>query len=75
MTLNQKYKKSKSTLPFKEWVFDQQKNGILDLDNSKFSANGEQQGRVDFAGIPLIYWGIGLVVVVGAIYFIPKLKK
>jgi len=75
MTLNQKYKKSKSKLPFKEWVFDQQKNGIIDIEDSKFSADGEPKNSIDIAGIPLIYWGMGLVLVVGAIYFIPKLKK
>ena len=40
MTLNQQYKKSKSPLSFKDWVFEQQKRGGLDFEDSKFSADG-----------------------------------
>lgn len=39
-TANQLYKKSKSTLPFKEWLKEKQQNG--DLDNH-FNANGEKE--------------------------------
>jgi hypothetical protein len=74
MTLNQKYKRSRSPLTFKEWVFEQQKNGNLDFDDAKFSTDGERS-RIEFAGIPVIYIGIGLVAIIGAIYLIPKLRK
>jgi hypothetical protein len=74
MTLNQQYKKSRSPLTCKEWVFEQQKNGDLDFDDAKFSADGTKT-RIEFAGIPVIYIGIGLIAIIGAIYLIPKLRK
>ena len=74
MTLNQKYKKSKSTLSFKDWIFDQQKSGAVDFEDEKFSADGERP-KIEVAGIPVIYLGIGLVVIIGAMYLIPKLRK
>jgi hypothetical protein len=73
MTLNQKYKKSKSSLPFKEWVFEQQKNGRLDFEDNKFSVDGNNE--IDVAGVPIKYIGIGLILLIGAIYIIPKLRK
>jgi hypothetical protein len=74
MTLNQQYKSSRSPLTFKEWVFEQQKNGDLDFDDAKFSADGNNP-KIEFAGIPVIYIGIGLVAIIGAIYLIPKFRK
>jgi hypothetical protein len=74
MTLNQQYKKSRSPLTFKEWVFEQQKKGKLDFEDAKFSANGDKP-KIEVAGLPLIYVGIGLVAIIGAIYLIPKLRK
>ena len=74
MTLNQKYKKSRSPLTFMDWVFEQQKKGKLDFEDSKFSADGDKP-KIEGAGIPLIYIGIGLVAIIGAIYLIPKLRK
>ena len=74
MTLNQKYKSSRSPLSFKEWVFEQQKGGALDFEDDKFSADGERP-KIEIAGIPLIYYGVGLFVIISAIYLIPKLKK
>jgi hypothetical protein len=74
MTLNQKYKKSKSTLSFKDWIFEQQKKGNVDFEDEKFSADGERP-KIEIAGVPVIYIGIGLVVILGAMYLIPKLKK
>lgn len=74
MTLNQKYKKSKSTLSFKDWIFEQQKKGNVDFEDEKFSADGERP-KIEIAGIPVIYIGIGLVVIISAMYLIPKLKK
>ena len=74
MTLNQKYKKSKSPLSFKDWVFEQQKRGGLDFEDSKFSADGGVS-KIEVAGIPVVYLGIGLVLLIGAIYIIPKLRK
>ena len=74
MTLNQKYKKSKSPLSFKDWVFEQQKKGGLDFEDSKFSADGGA-AKIEVAGIPVVYLGIGLVVIIGAIYLIPKLRR
>lgn len=74
MTLNQKYKKSKSTLSFKDWIFEQQKSGNVDFEDEKFSADGERP-KIEIAGVPVIYIGIGLVVIIGAMYLIPKLKK
>ena len=73
MTLNQKYKLSRSPLSFKDWVFEQQKRGKLDFEDSKFSADGKSQ--IEFAGIPIVYLGIGLVVILSAFYIIPKLRK
>jgi hypothetical protein len=74
MTLNQKYKKSKSSLPFKDWIFEQQKIGKLDFEDEKFSADGTKP-KIEVAGIPLVYIGVGLVVLIGALYIIPKLRK
>ena len=74
MTLNQKYKKSKSTLSFKDWIFDQQKNGRVDFEDEKFSADGDKP-KIEVAGVPIIYIGIGLVVLIGALYIIPKLRR
>ena len=74
MTLNQQYKKSRSPLPFKDWVFEQQKKGELDFEDDKFSADGSNP-KIEFAGIPLVYIGVGLVVLIGALYIIPKLRK
>lgn len=74
MTLNQKYKKSKSPLSFKDWVFEQQRKGGLDFEDSKFSADGGT-AKIEVAGIPVAYLGIGLVVIIGAIYLIPKLRR
>ena len=74
MTLNQKYKRSRSPLSFKEWVFEQQKNGDLDFDDAKFAADGDKP-KIEVGGIPVIYIGIGLVAIIGAIYLIPKLRK
>lgn len=74
MTLNQKYKSSGSILTFKDWLFEQQKDGKLDFDDAKFYADGNNP-KIEFAGIPLVYIGIGLVAIIGAIYLIPKLRK
>jgi len=74
MTLNQTYKRSGSPLTFKEWVFEQQKNGELDFNDAKFSADSDKP-KIEVVGIPLIYIGIGLVAIIGAIYLIPKLRK
>lgn len=76
MTLNQKYKKSKSQLRFKDWVFQQQKNGKLDFNDEQFNVEGtDAPSKIEIGGIPLKYIGIGLVLIVGAIYIIPKLRK
>ena len=74
MTLNQKYKKSRSPLSFKEWVFEQQKRGKLDFEDERFAADGDKP-QIEIAGVPLVYIGVGLVVLIGAMYLIPKLKK
>lgn len=74
MTLNQKYKSSHSPLSFKDWVFEQQKQGKLDFEDEKFAADGEKT-QIEIAGIPLAYIGIGIVVLIGALYIIPKLRK
>lgn len=74
MTLNQKYKSSGSPLTFKEWVFEQQKDGALDFDSFQFAANSDKQ-KIAVAGIPIIYLGIGIIVILGALYLIPKLRK
>jgi hypothetical protein len=76
MTLNQKYKKSKSDLPFKDWVFQQQKNGKLDFGDERFNiVDDKKESRIEIAGIPLTYIGIGVILVIGAFVIIPKLRK
>lgn len=76
MTLNQKYKQSKSELTFKDWVLQQQKNGKLDYPKEKYNAvDSVTKPQLDVAGIPLKYLGIGLVILVGALFIIPKLRK
>ena len=74
MTLNQKYKLSKSKLPFKDWVLEQQLNSKLDFDDNKFNADSGDS-EISFGGVPLKYIGVGLVLVIGLLIVIPKLKK
>jgi len=76
MTLNQKYKQSKSHLPFKDWVFQQQKNGKLDFDDERFNVVDQQKDSgIDIGGIPLKYIGVGVLILIGAFVIIPKLRK
>jgi hypothetical protein len=76
MTLNQKYKKSKSDLPFKDWVYQQQKIGKLDFNDEHFDIVSEKEdSQISVGGIPLSYIGISIVLIVGALYIIPKLRK
>tara|TARA_R110001599_G_scaffold176223_1_gene368342 strand:- start:195 stop:485 length:291 start_codon:yes stop_codon:yes gene_type:complete len=39
---NQLYKASKSKLPFKEWLLEEQQNGALADHEKMFNANGEE---------------------------------
>jgi hypothetical protein len=85
MTLNQQYKNSGSKKSFKEWVFEQQENGQIDLNqfNSKedlqtmkYSADGkDKEVGISIFGVPLLYIGIGIVVLVGGIYAYKKMSK
>ena len=39
---NQLYKESKSEIPFKEWLHEEQKNGVLADHEKMFNADGEE---------------------------------
>ena len=92
MTLNQQYKQSGSEKSFKDWVFEQQKNGQIDLNTidlnqelrgvnqelkaMKYSADGEDKKMgVSLFGVPVLYIGIGILVLVGGIYAYKKMSK
>ena len=76
MTLNQQYKQSGSELSFKEWLFNQQKEGSLDFNTEEFM-NEDKDGKIGLQlfGIPLLYIGIGVVVIIGGFWAYSKYKK
>ena len=69
---NQLYKESKTTLPFKEWLNEQKRNGQL-KEEAKIekvmyqNATEEKSASVEVYGIDVKYIAIGLLVV-GAAY-------
>jgi hypothetical protein len=74
MTLNQQYKMSGSEKPFKEWLFERQASGELDLKkedmNKTVNASGQEKVSISIFGIPM--WGIALalgVIIVGGIIY------
>ena len=78
MTLNQQYKASNSNKPFKEWLFDLQKKGEIDIKSKDMkeykNANGEAVG-FSFLGIPMSVWLLGTLAVVGGIWAYKKYAK
>ena len=78
MTLNQQYKTSGSEKPFKEWLFDLQKGGKIDIKKKDMkdykNANGDAVG-ISFLGIPMSVWIFGTLAVVGGIYIYKKYGK
>jgi hypothetical protein len=76
MTLNQQYKQSGSELSFKEWLFNQQKEGSLDFNTEEFM-NEDKDGKIGLQlfGIPVLYIGIGVVVIIGGFWAYSKYKK
>jgi len=53
---------------------EQQLNSKLDFDDNKFNADSGDS-EISFGGVPLKYIGVGLVLVIGLLIVIPKLKK
>jgi len=76
MTLNQQYKQSGSDLPFKDWLFNQQKEGSLDFNTEEFM-NEDKDNKIglELFGIPVLYIGIGIVVMIGGFWAYSKYKK
>jgi hypothetical protein len=69
---NQLYKESKTSLPFKEWLNEQKRSGLLkeEAKNEKVmyqNATEEKNASLEFFGINVKYIAIGLLVV-GAAY-------
>jgi hypothetical protein len=78
MTLNQKYKQSKTTQSFKDWLFDQQKEGSLDFNNQEvMNQETETDKKIDIQlfGIPVMYIGIGVVLILGGYWAYNKFRK
>jgi|688.fasta_scaffold322939_2 hypothetical protein len=79
MTLNQQYKMSGSEKPFKEWLFERQSNGELDLKkenlNQKLNAAGDEKVDISLFGIPVLYIGIGVVAIIAGVVIYNRLKK
>tara|TARA_R110000851_G_scaffold8011_2_gene30815 strand:+ start:10458 stop:10718 length:261 start_codon:yes stop_codon:yes gene_type:complete len=52
MTANQKYKESKSELPFKEWLKQEQDSGILADHQTMFNATGDEIEELEAEVMP-----------------------
>ena len=75
MTLNQQYKSSGSTKSFKEWVFEQQKEGSLDFNTQEVMNQEEKPMSISIFGVSAKYLGIGIVLLVGGIWAYRKFRK
>lgn len=79
MTLNQQYKMSGSEKPFKEWLFERQSSGELDLKkenlSEKMNASGDEKVDVSLFGIPVLYIGIGVVAIIAGVVMYNRFKK
>jgi len=75
MTLNQQYKSSGSTKSFKEWVFEQQKEGSLDFNTQEVMNQEEKPMSISIFGVPAQYLGIGIILLVGGIWAYRKFRK
>ena len=72
MTANQKYKLSKSSLPFKEWLKSEQEGGLLEV-RETFNASGGANTRFGDKN-SLIFLGVGLLIGVGIGHYLIKKK-
>ena len=78
MTLNQQYKSSGSTESFKDWIFEQQKEGSLDFNTQEVMKQDIQEEKpmsISIFGVPAKYLGIGIVVLIGGILAYRKFRK
>lgn len=78
MTLNQQYKQSGTEKSFKDWLFDQQKEGSLDFNNEQLMSTGSENEKpidIQLFGVPVKYIGIGILVLVGGIWAYKKFSK
>jgi hypothetical protein len=75
-TANQLYKESGSELPFKEWLNDQSKNGVLrdysTPQDKQLSADGL---GVEIFGVNLKYILLGVALIGVGFYAYKKMKK
>ena len=46
LSANQRYKKSKSSMPFKKWLKQEQMSGKMEMHEEMFNANGEMEAQV-----------------------------
>ena len=78
MTLNQQYKSSGSTKSFKDWVFEQQKEGSLDFNTQEVMKQETQDDKpmdISIFGVPVKYLGLGIIVLIGGIWAYRKFAK
>lgn len=78
MTLNQQYRKSGTDKSFKEWLEIQQQEGAIDFETEDFmnQDGGENKPiKLSFFGVPVVYLGIGLLVIIGGAIAYRRLNK
>lgn len=78
MTLNQQYRKSGTDKSFKEWLEIQQQEGSIDFETEDFmNQNGSEnkQIKVSLLGVPVLYLGIGLIVIIGGAIVYRRFNK
>jgi hypothetical protein len=78
MTLNQQYKQSGTDKSFKEWLELQQQEGAIDFETEDFmNQNGGENKPIEltFLGVPVVYLGIGLLVIIGGAIVYRRLNK
>jgi hypothetical protein len=78
MTLNQQYKQSGTDKSFKEWLELQQQEGAIDFETDDFmNQNGSENKpiKLTLLGVPVVYLGIGLLVIIGGAIVYKRLNK
>ena len=78
MTLNQQYKQSGTDKSFKEWLELQQQEGAIDFETDDFMnqiGSENKPIKLTLLGVPVVYLGIGLLVIIGGAIVYKRLNK